>query len=177
MTTTKENVILNDVLNSVKNLKQELKDEVDTFKKNTIEYLRKIEEKVNIQYVPIQLEKDFTKIMQQSLNEMFVNLLKNPYNSPLLNIMQIVINNNKDEIMKIFNESLLFTINTEQFKQSLNDAFYHHIGRNLIANSSSIVQKSINGFNDSPEFKAKLTIAIAEFVKEYNNSTLIDSNI
>lgn len=117
---------------------------------------------------PIQLEREILSIAQKAIGEAIKNTLTG-YSNPLTKIVSSVVEENAVFLRQLIAESFNQVIKTEDFKQSIVDAFSHKIARSIISNNEGLFDKVSNELKQDPTFRAKLTLAVANVVEECLN--------
>jgi hypothetical protein len=125
----------------------------------------KLKDQVNREHVPIDLEKDVLKTVQQSVAECIGKVLMG-YNSPLVKLVERVIDDHSAELKGIITDSFQRVIRTEDFKSSILEALAHKVSRTIISGQDAVVGKIWEQLKQDAIFKAKVTTMIAGLVEE-----------
>jgi hypothetical protein len=160
MTSKEENAI-----KDISNIAKELKEGVLSFKNTINEKVEKLENKVIEKHNPVYFEKDILATAQSSIQEAIKNQLTG-YNSPLNKLILSVVDEHSKELRSIINEAFVSVIKTEEFKASIVSAFSHKVSRSIISNNGGLFDKVSNELKQDPQFKAKLTLAVANVVED-----------
>jgi C4-type Zn-finger protein len=88
------------------------------------------------------------------------------YDSPLVRLTRIVVEENAAELKTLISDSFTAVIRTEEFKQSIVNAFSHKVARTIISNNDGLFDKVSNDLKQDQTFKAKMTLAVASVVEE-----------
>lgn len=88
------------------------------------------------------------------------------YNSPLDKLIEQAIDNNSAKISSMLNDAVATCLSGD-FKLSLQDACAKKLARVITSKAEGEIEKQANELRSSPEFRAKLTIAITETVKSF----------
>lgn len=88
------------------------------------------------------------------------------YNSPLTALVQSVVNENAKELRAIISDSFKLVISTDEFKQSIVNAFSHKVARTIISNNDGLFDKVSNELKQDAVFKAKMSLAVSNVVEE-----------
>ncbi len=124
-----------------------------------------LEKKIDAKILPINLEQDISNSVQKSIAESIKNVLTG-YQSPLNQLVAGVINENCTFLRSIISDSFNQVIRTEDFKQSIVDAFSHKVARSIISNNEGLFDKVSNDLKQDAVFKAKMAMAVANVVEE-----------
>ena len=169
--TTQEQKTINQLLDTVRELKSENKLLVEKFTK-TIEALN---EKVNQKHIPIQLEADILTTAQTAIHKAIHEALTK-YGSPLIELVTTVINENSTELKQLISDSFKDVIRTDDFKQAIRDGFAHKIARNIISTNDSLFVKVSNDLKQDSLFKSKMALAVENVVNECLNNQCNKNN-
>jgi hypothetical protein len=162
--TNNEQKTINELYQLLSNIQQENKKFREDVK-NQVEILSsKIEQK----QLPVTLEQDILKVTQHSISEAIKSVLIG-YNSPLTKLVSEVINNYSKDLKDIISDSFSQVIKTDEFKQSIIEAFSHKVARTIISNNEGLFDKVSNELKQDSQFKAKITLAVANVVESCLN--------
>ena len=114
---------------------------------------------------PFDLEKEIWHSVYDGIREAVKAKLSGTYNNPLEKVIANVIAAKQDKIEQIINESVEKAL-TGDLRERLIDALAHKLSKVLISKSEGEIEKVANTLRSNPEFRAKLTLAIANCVKE-----------
>ena len=103
------------------------------------------------------LSKGIEKVIQSTLEG---------YNSPLAPIIEAVIKKHSDKIKSILDTEVEKSLNSKDFKKAIQEAIHHKVARIIISKMEGTLEKTVNDLRNSPEFKAKLTLAVTKIVSE-----------
>ena len=163
--TVQEQKTVNQLVDTVRELKSENRLLVEKFTK-TIETLN---EKVNQKHMPITLEADILTTTQTAIHKAIQESLTK-YDSPLIKLVTTVINENSTELKQLISDSFKEVIRTDEFKQAIRDGFAHKIARNIISTNDSLFVKVSNELKQDAVFKSKMALAVANVVNECLNN-------
>lgn len=93
------------------------------------------------------------------------------YQNPLQACVTNVIKSRESEIVELVKEAFDQGLKTD-FKKELISACTHKLARVLVGKLEGEIEKRANELRSSPEFRAKLTLAIEEAVKSVGASKL-----
>lgn len=127
--------------------------------------VNKLNEKVEKKNEPIYLEKDILQVLQVSMNKAIQESLSG-YNSPLIKLVNNVIESKSTELRKIIADSFDNAIAKDEFKSAIREGFSHKIARTLINNNGGLFDKVSNELKQDAVFKSKMAIAVANVVNE-----------
>lgn len=112
-----------------------------------------------------ELDRSIAFAIRDSLFEVVKSKL-GAYNSPLDKILAEAIENRKSDLIKLFNESFEITLNNEEFRKNLKEAFNHKLARVLLNKFEGEVEKRANDLRATPENRARIVLAIESVLKE-----------
>jgi len=120
---------------------------------------------VDKKHLPITLETDILKTAQLAIHESIQKALTD-YNSPLKKLTELVINENNSFLKELISNCFNSVIRTEDFKQSIINAFSHKVARTIISNNDGLFEKVSNELKQDAIFKSKMSLAISNVVEE-----------
>jgi hypothetical protein len=88
------------------------------------------------------------------------------YNSPMIKLVTSVVDNHGQELKAIMDEAMVATINAEDFKVMVREAFTHKIAKLMVEKMDGATEKRINELRSDPVMKAKMIMAIETIVKD-----------
>lgn len=88
------------------------------------------------------------------------------YNSPLEKIVHRVIENNAAAIQQHLDDALKSAIAAADFEKAVRDNLTHKLARVLSSKMEGAVEKVANDVRSNPAFRARLTIAVEEILKD-----------
>lgn len=168
--TTKEQQTIDSLLKVL----QELKNENQKFREDVKNQVQSINEKTDKKHIPVYLEQDILKTAQIAVGDAIGKVLTN-YDSPLSKLVKATIDENSVELKKIISDSFTQVIRTDEFKQSIVNAFSHKVARTIISNNDGLFDKVSNELKQDQVFKSKMTIAVASIVEECMKDKHINS--
>lgn len=152
-------------LADLSNVAREIRDGNNSFKASIENRIGEVEAKIDRKLSPVYLEKDILSTAQQAIAEAIKSSLA-AYDSPFKKLVSSVIDAHNVELRGIINDAFSAVIKTEDFKASIVQAFAHKVSRSIIANNDSLFDKVSNELKQDPQFKARLTLAVAGVVEE-----------
>ena len=169
--TMQEQKTVNQLVDTVRELKSENRLLVEKFTK-TIETLN---EKVNQKHIPITLEEDILSTTQTAIHKAIHESLTK-YDSPLVKLVTAVVNENSPELKQLISDSFREVIRTDDFKQAIREGFAHKIARNIISTNDSLFVKVSNDLKQDSLFKSKMVLAVENVVNECLNNQCNKNN-
>jgi len=162
--TTKEQQTINDLYKMI----QDLRIENSKFREDVKLQVDTINIKTEKKHVPITLEKDILRTAQIAMNESIQKVLTN-YNSPLKKLVASVVTENTTFLKQLISDSFNNVIRTDEFKNSIINAFSHKVSRNIISNNDGLFDRVSNELKQDSVFKSKMTLAVSNVVEECLN--------
>lgn len=163
--TTKEQQTINELLNVVKTLQEENK----TFKEETKSLVEKLNHKVEEKHLPVSLEDDLIKSAKTGIVIGIQNELKKhftEYNGIGRSLISKVIESYTADISKVVKNTTMEVLNDLDFQKELKNAVKHKLGRTVVSEADSLVQKSFDKLKKDEVFKSKLLIAVDNLLNE-----------
>lgn len=114
----------------------------------------------------MDLEQDILKTTQLSIQKAISEALTG-YNSPLIKLVNKVIDEHSAEIKRLISDALEEAINTEEFQAGVREAFSHKVARCIISDGDSLLKKTSNELKQDAAFRAKLTLAVSNIINEH----------
>ena len=162
--TTKEQQTIDNLFKAV----QDLRTENAKFCEDVKLQVETINTKTDKKHVPITLEQDILKTAQIAMNESIQKVLTD-YNSPLKKLVEAVVSENTIFLKQLISESFNTVIRTDEFKNSIINAFSHKVARNIISNNDGLFDKVSNELKQDAVFKSKMALAVSNVVEECLN--------
>lgn len=162
--TEKEQKTIDNLLKVV----QDLKSENNKFRDDVKLLVEAINTKTETKHVPITLEQDILRTAQMAMNDSIQKVLTD-YNSPLKKLVDVVVSENTPYLKDLISDSFNTVIRTEDFKNSIINAFSHKVARNIISNNDGLFDKVSNELKQDAIFKSKMSLAVANVVEECLN--------
>lgn len=162
--TTKEQQTIDNLFKAV----QDLRTENSKFREDVKLQVETINTKTENKHVPITLEKDILRTAQIAMNESIQKVLTD-YNSPLKKLVEVVVSENTTFLKQLISESFNTVIRTDEFKNSIINAFSHKVARNIISNNDGLFDKVSNELKQDAIFKSKMALAVSNVVEECLN--------
>lgn len=162
--TTKEQQTIDNLFKAV----QDLRTENSKFREDVKLQVETINTKTENKHVPITLEKDILRTAQIAMNESIQKVLTD-YNSPLKKLVEVVVSENTTFLKQLISESFNTVIRTDEFKNSIINAFSHKVARNIISNNDGLFDKVSNELKQDAVFKSKMALAVSNVVEECLN--------
>lgn len=155
-------------LNRVLKVIGDLQSENAIYRNDLTEMVLQINKKVDAKHTPVQLETDILKASQLAIGDAIKSALGS-YGSPLQKLVLEVVNNHSTEVKGLINEAFTTVIRTDEFKQSVVNAFSHKVARTIISNNDGLFDKVANELKQDAVFKSKMAIAVSNVVEECLN--------
>ena len=162
--TTKEQQTIDNLLKTV----QDLRTENSKFREDVKMQVEAINTKTEKKHLPITLEQDVLRTAQIAMNESIQKVLTD-YNSPLKKLVEAVVSENTTFLKQLISESFNTVIRTDEFKNSIINAFSHKVARNIISNNDGLFDKVSNELKQDAVFKSKMALAVSNVVEECLN--------
>lgn len=159
--TTKEQQTIDNLLQSVRDMREENRIFRDDMSAIVLEINSKTEKKI----MPIYHEQDILKTAQLAIQEAIGKALIG-YQSPLTKLTESVINEHSSDLRNIISNSFSTVIKTQEFKDSIVSAFAHKVSRSIISNNDGLFDKVSNELKQDSLFKAKMAMAVSNVVEE-----------
>ncbi len=111
------------------------------------------------------LEQDILQAAQLAVTASVKEALTK-YDSPLVKLVKIVVEENSVELKTLISDSFTKVIRTEEFKASIVSAFSHKVARTIISNNDGLFDKVANDLKQDAIFKSKMALAVSSVVEE-----------
>ena len=158
MTTTEK---IENLAKSIETLKRETQSKQELLSKE----IKEASENIHKAKSPAHLEVDILRAAQAAIGDSISKVLTN-YDSPLTKLVASVVSENAVELRAIISSSFSQVIRTEDFKQSIINAFSHKVARTIISNNDGLFDKVSNDLKQDTIFKSKMSLAVAAVVEE-----------
>lgn len=162
--TTKEQQTIDNLFKAV----QDLRTENAKFREDVKLQVETINTKTDKKHVPITLEQDILRTAQIAMNESIQKVLTD-YSSPLKKLVEAVVSENTTFLKQLIAESFNTVIRTDEFKNSIINAFSHKVARNIISSNDGLFDKVSNELKQDAVFKSKMALAVSNVVEECLN--------
>ena len=162
--TTKEQQTIDNLFKAV----QDLRTENAKFREDVKLQVETINTKTDKKHVPITLEQDILRTAQIAMNESIQKVLTD-YSSPLKKLVEVVVSENATFLKQLISESFNTVIRTDEFKNSIINAFSHKVARSIISNNDGLFDKVSNELKQDAIFKSKMALAVSYVVEECLN--------
>ena len=162
--TTKEQQTIDNLFKAV----QDLRTENSKFREDVKLQVEAINTKTEKKHVPITLEQDILRTAQMAMNESIQKVLTD-YSSPLKKLVEAVVSENTTFLKQLISESFNTVIRTDEFKNSIINAFSHKVARNIISNNDGLFDKVSNELKQDAVLKSKMALAVSNVVEECLN--------
>lgn len=159
--TTKEQQTIDSLYRAV----MDLRNENAKFRQDVTLQVETINTKTEKKHLPITLEQDILRTAQIAMNESIQKVLTE-YNSPLKKLVEAVVSENTTFLKELISDSFNSVIRTEDFKNSIINAFSHKVARNIISNNDGLFDKVSNELKQDAIFKSKMSLAVSNVVEE-----------
>ena len=147
---------------------QDLRTENAKFREDVKLQVETINTKTDKKHVPITLEQDILRTVPRAMNESIQKVLTD-YSSPLKKLVEAVVSENTTFLKQLISESFNTVIRTDEFKNSIINAFSHKVARNIISNNDGLFDKVSNELKQDAVFKSKMALAVSNVVEECLN--------
>ena len=147
---------------------QDLRTENSKFREDVKMQVDAINTKTEKKHLPITLEQDILRTAQIAMNESIQKVLTD-YSSPLNKLVEAVVSENTTFLKQLISESFNTVIRTDEFKNSIINAFSHKVARNIISNNDRLFDKVSNELKQDAVFKSKMALAVSNVVEECLN--------
>jgi len=159
--TTKEEKVIKELLQSVRDMREENR----VFRNDVTTLVNEYTEKVDKKQLPLTLEQDILKASQTAIAES-IKIVLSGYNSPLSKLITEVVQGSNSELRGIISSSFNQVIKKDEFKQSIISAFSHKVSRSIISNNDGLFDKVSNDLKQDAIFKSKMALAVSKVVEE-----------
>jgi hypothetical protein len=113
-----------------------------------------------------ELEEIVLKRVKESIQDAVKARLSQGYaDNPLNKLVDYVVTSHVEELKDILDGAMDKAIKG-QFKKELQDAFNHKLARVLVSKFEGEIEKRASEMRSSPEFRARVTLAIEKAIKE-----------
>jgi|ERR1035437_15349 hypothetical protein len=144
---------------------QDLRSENQKFREDVKLHIDAINAKTEKKHIPISLEQDILRTAQIAMQESIQKVLSG-YDSPLAKLTTSVVNENSTFLKQLISESFNTVIRTDDFKQSIIQAFSHKVAKSIISNNDGLFDKVSNELKQDAIFKSKMALAVSNVVEE-----------
>lgn len=113
-----------------------------------------------------ELEEIVLKTIRESIQEAIKARMSQGYNeNPLNKLVDSVVTSHVEELRDILDSAVSKAVRGD-FKKELQDAFNHKLARVLVSKFEGEIEKRAAEMRGSPEFRARVTLAIEKAIKE-----------
>lgn len=113
-----------------------------------------------------ELEKSIIRSVNEGLSDAIrAQLSRDYHNGPLSQLVNEVVKSRSAQLRLLIEESVDGAL-TGDFRSALQEAVTHKLARILTSKIEGEIERRANDLRSSPEFRAKLTLAIEKAVKE-----------
>jgi len=113
----------------------------------------------------VDLEAEILATVKSSTEKAIAEALSG-YNGPLTKLVGEVVEAHRGELRNTFEEAIVKSINSEEFKSLVEDAFHHKLAKALVSSFDSSVDKAFSAMKSDPTIRAKAIIAVENIIKE-----------
>lgn len=113
----------------------------------------------------MNLEENVIQTVHSAITEAIKTKLSG-YSSPLDSLINQSINKHSAQISAVLDDAVGAVLKGD-FAEALKDACGKKLAKVIIAKAEGEIEKKANDLRSSPEFRAKLTVAISEVVKSF----------
>lgn len=144
---------------------QEMRAENNKFREDVRLQVDTINTKSDKKHLPVYLEQDILTVAQKAVQDSIKEVMTK-YDSPLNKLVKAVVEENSGELKKLISDSFTKVIRTDEFKQSIVNAFSHKVARTIISNNDGLFDKVSNELKQDAIFKSKMALAVSNVVDE-----------
>lgn len=113
-------------------------------------------------------EDKFLKAAEHAIYESITKMLASDYRSPIVDIVKETAEKHKDKLSELVESAFLGAIESDQLKQSVNQAMSDKLARNLVSGLGGEIERRVNELKADPVTRAKITLALTEIVSNKN---------
>ena len=88
------------------------------------------------------------------------------WKSPLSQLTTEVVEAHRGELRELFDGAIVKSINSEEFKTLVREAYHHKLAKALVASFSGTVDKAFAAMKNDPTIKAKAILAIEKIIED-----------
>jgi len=110
-------------------------------------------------------EEEILKITKGAIAESIKSELIG-YNKPLSKLSEAVLDKHSVEIFNLLESSVIGLVRSKSFKDSIKEGLEKKLASVLVARIGGELEKRVNELKSNPETRARITLAIAEIIKE-----------
>ena len=116
----------------------------------------------------IDLQQEIYKTVLAGIGDVIKDRLNRGYSdNPLNKMIDSVVLSKQNEISKLIKESIDGAL-TVDFRKEIKEAISHKLAKILISKMEGEIEKVANNLRNSPEFRAKVTLAITDVINSMN---------
>lgn len=108
-------------------------------------------------------EKEILNTARSSIDKSIMDSLTK-YNGPLQKLCERVIVENDDYLYQLVKNDFGDFINSDGFKESLQDSIQSKISRVLVSSMGGEIEKRLNELRKDPATRAKITVALSNLI-------------
>lgn len=86
------------------------------------------------------------------------------YNQTLGNMVTEALENNRDIVQSILNDTLNSVIANPAFKETIKQEFEHKVAKSLVGHLEGAVEKAANVYRQDPTLKSRMILAIENII-------------
>jgi len=117
-----------------------------------------------------ELENKVNQAIEESIHEALRERLKG-YSSPLQPIIDKVVEEKFEAIESTLNKAFSKTLEASSFQKLILEEFHRKVAKLLISKLEGSVEKAVNDIRQSPSLRAKLILAVENFIDEAVSSS------
>lgn len=148
-----------------------LKSENDKFREDVKSQVEAINKKTNEKHLPITLELEIMRAAQIAVGDSITKVLTS-HDSPVIRLVRSVVDENSTQLRQIISDSFKQVIETQEFKNSILNAFSHKVAKTIISNNDGLFDKVSNELKQDAVFKSKMVVAVSNVVNECLNNKI-----
>jgi len=148
-----------------------LKSENDKFREDVRLQVEAINKKTNEKHLPITLEQDILRTAQIAVGDSITKVLTS-HDSPVIRLVRSVVDENSTQLRQIISDSFKQVIETQEFKNSILNAFSHKVAKTIISNNDGLFDKVSNELKQDAVFKSNMVVAVSNVVNECLNNKI-----
>lgn len=109
--------------------------------------------------------KQIQELVMGSIMDKFGKEISSSYGSPITPIIVEVINENRDEIKKQFQEALDESFNDKEFVKIVRQEFKHKVAKTMIGKLEGEVERAVGAIRQDQTMRARMILAIEKLIK------------
>lgn len=114
-----------------------------------------------------ELETEVWSMVQKGVYDAVKQRLSDNYNSPLVKLVDQVVDSHAGELRKLMDELFTAAIRSDSFKQAASERLAHQVAKTLMSKMEGAIEKAANTLRSDPTMKAKILLAVERIVAEH----------